>query len=186
MSRQPARTSASFYSRGGQSLENQNAVEALRILQQLGGQIDLVIADVQMPWDMDGTDLAHSIKNSFRTLSVSVISDDHDGAPAGITFVQKPFTPDTILKAVDTAGSHPGVANWPGAGYWGRSRSYRSQSGIVPLRTDCALEGIPKFTMARHIASRARGVQRVPCPISSAPHLRTSSLLRRQTSQAAL
>ena len=95
--------------RGLQSLEAGTAVEALRILQRLGGQIDLVITDIEMPGDMDGIDLAHSVKNSFSALPVIVVSGYNDKAPSGFAVVQKPFTTDAILQAIDRAMPVPGV-----------------------------------------------------------------------------
>jgi two-component system, response regulator PdtaR len=86
---------------GIQSLEADNAVEALRILQKLGGQIGLLITDIQMPGDMDGIDLAYSVQCSFSTLPVILISGYGGKAPGGFIYVQKPFIPDAILKAIE-------------------------------------------------------------------------------------
>ena len=52
-------------STGIQSLEAENAVEALRILQRLGGQIDLLITDIQVPGDMDGVPLRTSGRTNW-------------------------------------------------------------------------------------------------------------------------
>jgi CheY-like chemotaxis protein len=87
--------------RGLQIFEAGNAVEALRILRDRGSQIDLLITDIQMPGDMDGIDLAYSVKTSFSTLPVIVISGYSDKAAKGFTLVRKPFSPDAILQAVD-------------------------------------------------------------------------------------
>jgi len=86
--------------KGIQSVEAENAAEALRILQKLGSQIDLLITDIQMPGDMDGVDLAYSANSSFPTLPVILISGIVDKPSSGFTFVQKPFTPEAILEAV--------------------------------------------------------------------------------------
>lgn len=82
------------------SLEAEDAVEALRIL-RLGGQIDLLITDIQMPGDMDGIDLAYSVRNSFSSLPVILMSGAVEKAPNGFTFVSKPFQADQILNAID-------------------------------------------------------------------------------------
>ena len=84
-----------------QSLEADNAVEALRLLQKLGGQVDLLIADIKMPGEMDGIDLAYSVQNSFSSLPVILISGFVDKVPAGFTYIRKPFMPDELLKAID-------------------------------------------------------------------------------------
>ena len=84
-----------------QSLEADNAVEALRLLQKLGGQVDLLITDIKMPGEMDGIDLAYSVQNSFSSLPVILISGFVDKVPAGFTYIRKPFMPDELLKAID-------------------------------------------------------------------------------------
>jgi DNA-binding NtrC family response regulator len=86
---------------GLQSLEAKDAVEALRILRELGDQINLVITDIKMPGDMDGIDLAYSIQNSFSGLPVILISGFVDNVPAGFTFVRKPFLPDELLETIE-------------------------------------------------------------------------------------
>jgi CheY-like chemotaxis protein len=86
--------------KGIRSIEAESAIEALRILHQIRGQVDLLISDIQMPGDMDGVDLAHSIKDSFPTLPVILISGYADRVPAGFAFVQKPFMPEKISEAV--------------------------------------------------------------------------------------
>jgi CheY-like chemotaxis protein len=85
---------------GLQSLEADNAVEALRILQKLGDQISLLITDIQMPGEMDGIDLAYSVQNSFSSIPVVLISGFVDKVPAGFTYIRKPFMPDELLKAI--------------------------------------------------------------------------------------
>ena len=84
-----------------QSLEADNAVEALRLLQKLGGQVDLLITDIKMPGEMDGIDLAYSVQNSFSSPPVILISGFVDKVPAGFTYIRKPFMPDELLKAID-------------------------------------------------------------------------------------
>ena len=88
---------------GIQSLEAQNAVEALRILHKLGGQIDLLITDIHMPGDIDGVDLAYSVKDQFSLVPVILISGDAEKAPTGFRFVRKPFRADVILDAIGKA-----------------------------------------------------------------------------------
>ena len=40
-----------------QTLEAGTAAQALKIIQQLDGRLDLIITDINMPGDMDGLDL---------------------------------------------------------------------------------------------------------------------------------
>jgi CheY-like chemotaxis protein len=67
--------------KGIQSLETENAVEALRTLRKLNGEIDLLITDIQVPVDMDGIGLAYSVRNMFSSLPVILISGTAEKAP---------------------------------------------------------------------------------------------------------
>jgi CheY-like chemotaxis protein len=58
---------------GFENLEAGNAVEALEILQGLGGEIDLLITDIEMRGNTDGIDLAKSVRNSFSTLRIIAV-----------------------------------------------------------------------------------------------------------------
>jgi DNA-binding NtrC family response regulator len=88
-----------------QSLEADNAAQALSIIHKLGGRLDLIVSDIKMPGEMDGIDLAFSVRNSFPALPVLLISGYGDvesvkHAAANFEFIQKPFVPETILMAV--------------------------------------------------------------------------------------
>jgi CheY-like chemotaxis protein len=89
--------------KGIQSVVAASAVEALRILHKLGDEIDLIITDIQMPGDIDGVDLAYSVKNGFSFIPVILISGDEERAPTGFPFVRKPCRPEVILNAIDKA-----------------------------------------------------------------------------------
>jgi two-component system NtrC family sensor kinase len=89
-----------------QSVEAETATQALRVVQKLGGGLDLVVIDISLPGDVNGLDLAHSIRNVFPAIPVILISGYTQNAPAGAAsfpFIPKPFVQKTILKAVDTA-----------------------------------------------------------------------------------
>jgi DNA-binding NtrC family response regulator len=82
-------------------LEASNAVQALQIVHKVGG-IDLVISDIQMPGDIDGLDLARSLKNSHPALPVILISGfANKVTEERFIFIQKPFLPKTILEKID-------------------------------------------------------------------------------------
>ena len=88
-----------------QSLEADNAAQALSIIHKLGGRLDLIVCDIKMPGEMDGIDLAYSVRNSFPAVPVLLISGYGDvesvkHAAANFEFIQKPFVPETILVAV--------------------------------------------------------------------------------------
>lgn len=83
-----------------ETLEASDAVQALRIAHKVGG-IDLVITDIQMPGDMDGVDLAQSLKVSHPALPVILISGFANKASGRFPFIGKPFLPETILQQID-------------------------------------------------------------------------------------
>lgn len=63
----------------------------------------MLITDIQMPGDIDGVDLAYSVKNRTSCIKVILMSSDAEKAPNGFTFVRKPFRADALLSAVDKA-----------------------------------------------------------------------------------
>jgi CheY-like chemotaxis protein len=83
------------------SVEAGTAIEALRILHKLDGQIDLLITDIQMPGDMDGLDLAYSARNSFPNLPVILMSGYADKSPGAFMLIVKPFMPAVIVEAIN-------------------------------------------------------------------------------------
>ena len=86
--------------RGIDSLEAENAAEALQLLRKCGDQIDLLIADTGIPGDMNGVDLAYSVKKSNPSLPVMLISSGGDNAPPDFELVHKPFRPAAIYAAI--------------------------------------------------------------------------------------
>ncbi len=87
-------------------LEAPNGAEALRISEQRGGAIHLLVTDVVMP-GMSGGELASQLIAKhlhMKVLFVSGYTDDaivrHGVLQAGIPFIQKPFTPSTLARKV--------------------------------------------------------------------------------------
>jgi DNA-binding NtrC family response regulator len=80
---------------------NDHELMRFRMLRKFGGQIDLLITDIDMPGDTDGINLADSAKKSFPKLPVLVVSDHIVTSAEGFAVVQKPFASDAILKAID-------------------------------------------------------------------------------------
>jgi CheY-like chemotaxis protein len=81
--------------------------EALRILNERGSGVDLLLSDVVMP-ELGGVELAAIATHRFPTLRVVLMSGytDADVGPIGPgemveRFVAKPFTATSLLKAVD-------------------------------------------------------------------------------------
>ena len=93
-------------------LEAESAPAAFRLIQKLNGSLDLVVTDVNMPGDMDGLDLAYAIRDAFPLVPVIVISgyasEGSAKRPIGeFVFIEKPFQPDAILRAVRKATAPP-------------------------------------------------------------------------------
>ena len=88
---------------GYRVVEACSADEALVILQTAA--FDLIISDVRMPGSLDGMGLLAKIRNTSSVLPV-IITSGHlqpslaiaDGATQ---FISKPFTIETVLKAVE-------------------------------------------------------------------------------------
>ena len=87
-------------------LEAASGEEALAIYKQHEGQIDLVMTDVVMP-KMSGRELAQSLEvlhPGIKVLYMSGYTDDaivrHGLLDQEIAFLQKPFTPDALMRKV--------------------------------------------------------------------------------------
>jgi CheY-like chemotaxis protein len=78
------------------------ASDGRRALETLAGDtIDLVISDVAMP-HMTGRELAATVSRSHPGLPVLLMSGSE--RPDGYPFIAKPFRPQNLLAAVDSAG----------------------------------------------------------------------------------
>jgi len=93
---------AQALTRAGYSVyEARNGQEAMKIFDQHGESIDLLLTDMRMPY-MGGAELAHQLRGRRRTLKLLCIS----GYPGSIDddiaadFLAKPFSRDDLLKKV--------------------------------------------------------------------------------------
>jgi two-component system cell cycle sensor histidine kinase/response regulator CckA len=98
--------SRALTSRGFTVLQAGSGVEALEMIEQHAGKIDLVVSDVVMP-EMDGPTLLRELRKQHADLSVIFVSGYAEEAfrknlPAGekFTFLPKPFTLKQLVAAV--------------------------------------------------------------------------------------
>jgi YesN/AraC family two-component response regulator len=87
-------------------VEARNGGEALLLCEKHPGAIDLLLSDVVMP-QMSGPELAQrlaAVRPTMKILCMSGYTDDavvrHGALEAGIAFIQKPFTPETLARKV--------------------------------------------------------------------------------------
>lgn len=97
-------------------LEAPNGPDALRLVETSARHIDLVLTDVVMP-EQSGRAFAERLalrRPGMRVLYMSGYTDDEilrrELTPPGARFLQKPFTPQRLARAVREAldGSDPG------------------------------------------------------------------------------
>ena len=86
-----------------QTVEANDATDALRVVDQLGNSLDLILSDVKMPGDMDGVQLAHSVRNAYPAIPIILISGyrGEERVTAGFPFVAKPFGAERIWQMVE-------------------------------------------------------------------------------------
>ncbi len=89
------------------------AVDPLKALDLVGPEVSLVFSDVLMPGDMDAQAFAAEIRRRLPTTPIIFTSGYADGsllvgalAEAGAHFLAKPFTRESLAKAVGWAFGH--------------------------------------------------------------------------------
>jgi CheY-like chemotaxis protein len=81
--------------------EARNGQEALRVFDQHGDAIDLLLTDIRMPY-MGGIELAQHLRARRRTLKLLCVSGYPGTAATDLTsdFLAKPFSRDDLLAKV--------------------------------------------------------------------------------------
>ena len=81
-----------------QTVEAGDGAHGLRIVQELGGDVVLIVSDIQMP-NGDGVTFAQAVKAAFPAVAIILVSGE--AAPnLEFGFIRKPFQPSALLKAV--------------------------------------------------------------------------------------
>jgi CheY-like chemotaxis protein len=90
-------------------LEAQDGIDALKVIEEQGGRINVLLTDVIMP-RMGGRELADRLLKAYpeaRVVYMSGYTDDamipQDLVSSGTLFVHKPFSPETLLNTIREA-----------------------------------------------------------------------------------
>ncbi len=93
---------AQALTRAGYSVfEARNGQEAIKLFDEHGEQIDLLVTDMQMPY-MSGAELAHQLHGRRRSLKLLCMSGypGHLDSELAVDFLAKPFSREDLLKKV--------------------------------------------------------------------------------------
>ncbi|MFF7708569.1 response regulator [Pseudomonas sp. NPDC007930] len=78
-----------------------DANEAMHLLEDLGGQVSLMVTDVRMPGELDGLELGYFVSQLWPHIPVLTMSGypgDNERHPVG-PFLAKPFAIESLLYA---------------------------------------------------------------------------------------
>jgi len=95
----------SLESAGYRVLEAATPSEAIKLAQDAGAEVDLLVTDVVMP-EMDAFELADRITSELPTVRILYTSGYTDAAAEG-PFIQKPFTPAQLIEKVGAVLATP-------------------------------------------------------------------------------
>ena len=92
-------------------VEVENAEAALSCLQERGGEVAMMFADVRLPGEMDGVQLAKAACKLWPTIRVVLTSGDpaarSDDLPECVTFMPKPWRGLDVLVQAEKAIRDP-------------------------------------------------------------------------------
>jgi two-component system cell cycle sensor histidine kinase/response regulator CckA len=81
-----------------QTVEAGDGEHGLRIVQELGEEVALIVSDIHMP-NGDGVAFAQAVKAAFPTVPIILVSGQAEPHPE-FGFIRKPFLPSVLLKTV--------------------------------------------------------------------------------------
>src|ERR1017187_3917404 len=81
-----------------QTVEAGDGAHGLRIVQELGDEVALIVSDINMP-NGDGVAFARSVKAQFPAVPIILVSGQAEPHPQ-FGFIRKPFLPSVLLNAV--------------------------------------------------------------------------------------
>ena len=88
-------------------VEVESAEAALAYLQERGGEVAMMFADVRLPGEMDGVQLAKAACTLWPTIRIVLTSGDpgavSDDLPDGVTFMPKPWRGLDVLVEAERA-----------------------------------------------------------------------------------
>lgn len=89
---------------GWNALEAENSAEALRVLTD-HPEVDVLFADINMPGEMDGLELASCVHQQHPHVELVITSGkraiDDDALPDSGTFLPKPYGFNDLVSAID-------------------------------------------------------------------------------------
>jgi len=92
---------------GYRVLEAATGSEALQVWEKNDGKVDLLLTDMVLPDGVDGNDLAREMQKQKPTLPVVFttgysleVGGEETGLEEGVNFLQKPFQPYRLARAV--------------------------------------------------------------------------------------
>jgi CheY-like chemotaxis protein len=81
-----------------ETVEAGDGAHGLRIVQELGAEVALIVTDIHMP-NGDGVTFAQTVKAAFPTVPIILVSGCAEPVPE-FRFLRKPFQPSALLETV--------------------------------------------------------------------------------------
>jgi CheY-like chemotaxis protein len=84
-------------------IQCENAEEALRVLEKMGGCVSMMFTDVNLTGKIDGVELAHFATQCYPNIHVIVTSGLAltKSLPEGVMFMSKPWLPLDLLREAE-------------------------------------------------------------------------------------